>query len=248
MAPMTLRKAFIADVDDTVCPSTRPMSAAMAREVERIVRAGRIFAFISGSTMDQISAQITPHLSVPHQLLAVSGSHYATLAYPQGEAHRSEVYRREFAPAERERVLAAFGGLIARYDIRSQTTRADQLQDRGSQVTLSALGRGAPDAAKRAFDPTGSRREAWIRELAGELGAAYSIRRGGTTSIDVTPAGLDKEWGIRRFLEHNALKAEDALFFGDKLEDGGNDSPALRVVDCVAVRDPAHTLQLLKSY
>jgi phosphomannomutase len=243
-----MKKAFIADIDDTVCPSTRPMSPAMAAEIERIVRGGRIFAFISGSTYAQISAQITPFLAVPHHLLGVSGGHYVEVGVREGRPVPTEILRREFAPAEKEEVLAAFEGLILRHGIRSQTTREDQLQDRGAQITLSAIGRNAEEAAKRAFDPDGSLREAWIVELVKELGAGYNIRRGGTSSIDITPAGVDKEWGIRRFLEHTALKPEEALFFGDNLQDGGNDSPARRVVDCVAVRDPEHTLQLLQTY
>ncbi|HTB22955.1 MAG TPA: HAD-IIB family hydrolase [bacterium] len=243
-----MKKAFIADVDDTVCPSTRPMEPAMAAEIGRIVREGRIFAFISGSTLAQISAQITPILRVPHHLLGVSGGHYAEVGFEDGKPRSREILRREFSPGEKAAVLGAFERLILRHDIRSQTTREDQLQDRGAQITLSAIGRNADDAAKRAFDPDGGRREAWIVELVRELGQGYNIRRGGTSSIDITPAGVDKEWGIRRFLEHSGLKPEEALFFGDNLQEGGNDSPARRVVDCVAVRDPGHTLELLKTY
>jgi phosphomannomutase len=242
-----MKKAFIADIDDTVCPSTRPMSPEMAAEIDRIVRGGQIFAFISGSTMGQISAQVTPLLHVAHQILAVSGSHYVTVDYPDGAAVFKEVYRHEFAPEEKARVLTAFERLMERHDIRSRTTREDQLQDRGSQITLSAIGRNAAETAKRSFDPDGSRREVWIKELVQELGTGYNIRRGGTSSIDITPAGIDKEWGIRRFLEHNGLNPEEALFFGDNLQDGGNDNPALRVVQCVPVYDPGDTLRIFRD-
>src|SRR5665213_1683655 len=177
-----MKKAFIADVDDTVCASTRPMAPAMAAEIERIVREGRIFAFISGSTMAQISAQISPLLRAPHDLLAVSGSHYVIVDHHEGDARMREVFRKEFAPNEKARVLAAFERLMIRHDLRSQTTREDQLQDRGSQITLSAIGRKAEEAAKRAFDPDGSRRDAWIPELAQDIGPGFNIRRGGTSS------------------------------------------------------------------
>ncbi|MGH7441732.1 MAG: hypothetical protein ACREKE_03550, partial [bacterium] len=72
-------KAILTDIDDTVCPSTRPLSSDMARAIEAVVRSGRLFGFISGSGMGHISAQITPALDVPHQLLAVSGSHYVSV-------------------------------------------------------------------------------------------------------------------------------------------------------------------------
>ncbi len=243
-----MKKALIADIDDTVCASTRPLDDAMAAEIARIIRGGTIFGFISGSTMAQISAQITPKLREPHQLLGVSGGHYVEVSFPGGVEQRFEVHRREFGPEDRARVLGAFEGLIARHGIAPLTHRQDQLQDRGAQITLSALGRNAPEAAKRAFDPDGSLREGWIGELVAELGPTFTIRRGGTSSIDITGAGVDKEWGIRRFLERNRLSPDEALFFGDNLQDGGNDAPARRVVECVAVRDPHDTLQRLKAY
>jgi phosphomannomutase len=239
-----MKNVIIADVDDTICPSTRPVAGEMAAEIGRLAGRGWVVAFISGSTMEQIGAQLTPHLSVQHHLLAASGSHYKVVA-PDGDSR--EIYRLAFDEPEKKRILGAFEGLIRRHGLRSETTAQDQLQDRGSQITLSAIGRGASDAAKRAFDPDGSRRDAWVLELTRELGSGLNIRRGGTTSIDITPAGIDKEWGIRRFLKENGLDAGQAVFYGDNLQPGGNDFPATRVVDCVEVAHPGHTLELFRS-
>jgi HAD superfamily hydrolase (TIGR01484 family) len=241
-------KALIADIDDTICPSTRPVAPAMAQEIGRIVREGRYFAFISGSTLGQISAQLTPFLDVDHHLLGTSGSHYAAVTVLGSAKTSREIWRQEFDPETKRRILAAFDALIVRHHIESQTTREDQLQDRGSQVTLSAIGRGASDVAKRAYDPDGGRRRAWVLELERDLGPDLNIKVGGTTSIDITPKGIDKEWGIRRFLEYHKLSPEEAIFFGDNLQPGGNDFPATRVVQTVAVRNPEHTLELLKGY
>ncbi|HET9868902.1 MAG TPA: HAD-IIB family hydrolase [bacterium] len=239
---------LIADVDDTVCPSTRPISPALAREIDRLVSGGCAFAFISGSTIPQISAQITPFLTVPHHLLGASGTHYVRVDRAEGKASPVEVYRLEFSPEERAEILRAFEALIEKYAIRSLTDKADQLQDRSSQITLSAVGRHAPEAAKRALDPDGVKRREWVGFLRGLLGDKYSLRVGGTTSIDVTPAGVDKAWGIRRFLKENGLRASECLFFGDKLGPGGNDAPALEVVDCLEVRGPDHTLEILSRF
>jgi phosphomannomutase len=243
-----IKKALIADVDDTICPSTKPVHPEMALEIGRLVRAGHVFAFISGSTLDQISAQLSPFLDVEHHLLGVSGSHYAVVRIVDGHPVRTEVWRKEFDPATKQRILAAFRGLIARHSIQSQTTPEDQLQDRGSQVTLSAIGRGANDAAKRAYDPDGALRRAWVVELEKELGPELNIRLGGTTSVDITPAGVDKEWGIRHFLEHMRLQPADAVYFGDNLQEGGNDFPATHVVDVIAVKNPDDTLLKLAKF
>jgi HAD superfamily hydrolase (TIGR01484 family) len=220
----------------------------MAKQIDRIIAAGRIFAFISGSTMDQLQAQLAPFLTQPFHILAASGTHYATITYAQGKPVLAEKYKEGFSPEQRAEILAAFEELLAKTGVKSMTTKADQLQDRGSQITLSAIGRNAPEQAKRAFDPDGSRRREWLALLGQRLGARYSMRIGGTSSIDITPLGVDKAWGIRRFLQIHNIQPSEALFFGDKLGPQGNDYPARQVLDCVAVRDEKHTLELLRSF
>ena len=44
------KKIMFFDVDDTVCPSTQPLDAAMAQELNRFIGRGKALAFISGST------------------------------------------------------------------------------------------------------------------------------------------------------------------------------------------------------
>ena len=241
-------RALIADIDDTICPSTKPVHPEMAREIDRIIASGRLFAFISGSTLDQLYAQLAPYLTQPFHILAASGTHYATVTYKGGKPVREEKYQHGFDAAERAEILAAFEALLAQTQVKSLTTMEDQLQDRGSQITLSALGRNAPEQAKRGFDPDGSRRREWVAILRQRLGGRFSMRIGGTSSIDITPLGVDKAWGIRRFLELHGILPSEALFFGDKLDPLGNDYPALQVVDCMAVRDEKHTLELLKLF
>jgi HAD superfamily hydrolase (TIGR01484 family) len=241
-------KAIIADIDDTICPSTQPIKPEMAREIERIIRGGRIFAFISGSTLEQISAQITPFIKAPHHLLGASGTHYVKIGYKDGQPQPEEIHRQAFSDQEKVEILAAFEALMEKFDIRTLTTREDQLQDRGSQITLSAIGRHAPQDKKRALDPEGTRRKIWVEFLKPLLGEKYSIRIGGTSSVDITPLGIDKAWGINKFLEHNKLMATEVLFLGDKLGPEGNDYPALKVVDCLQVKNPGHALEILRCF
>jgi hypothetical protein len=241
-------KALIADIDDTICPSTRPVAPEMARELDRIIQSGRIIAFISGSTMDQLYGQLASYLTRDFHILAASGTHYAVVRYVDGKPVRDEKYREGFSDADRAEIVAAFEALLQHTGVKSLTTKEDQLQDRGSQITLSAVGRHAPEDAKRGFDPDGSRRREWVEFLRGRLGDKYSMRIGGTSSIDITPKGIDKAWGIRRFLELNNLKADEVLFFGDKLDPEGNDYPARSVVDCMHIEDEKHTLEILKCF
>lgn len=114
---------LIADVDDTICPSTKPISSDMAREIERIIRGGCSFAFISGSNLQQISEQITPSLTVPHHFLPASGTHYVKVEYLGNKAIFKEQYRMAFSLSEKKEILDAFEALISKYGIRPLTTR-----------------------------------------------------------------------------------------------------------------------------
>ena len=73
------------------------------------------------------------------------------------------------------------------------------------------------------------------------------VRIGGTTSTDITLPGIDKAYGIGRLLELNGWSKEETLFFGDKIEEGGNDFPVKQMgVDSIGVRgweDTAYALE-----
>jgi phosphomannomutase len=156
---------------------------------------------------------------------------------------REELYNHALEASERKRIVGLLSELAARYKIKSLTTESDQIQDRGSQLTFSAIGRHAPEDKKRSFDPDKSLRKIWVNELNKELGDKYHVGIGGTTSVDITRTGQDKGWGIREFLKFHGFQASDAVFYGDNLKEGGNDYPARAVVDCVEVSGVSDTLQ-----
>lgn len=243
--PRRLPAAVFCDVDDTVAPSTRPLEAPMVEVMTALADRGTVLGFVSGGSVQQLTRQVTERLARPHLLLGTSGSHAVRVdAAGAGE----EIFMRGFSESERAEILAALDALVARYDIRSETTAADQLQDRGCQFTLSALGRGAAEAHKRAFDPSGERRREWVRFLSERLGdGRFEMRVGGTTSVDITTKGVDKAWGLTALLERTGLKAADCLYFGDRFEETGNDYPVLAVMDCLWVRNPEETLGYLRG-
>ena len=75
----------------------------------------------------------------------------------------------------------------------------------------------------------------------------FEVRLGGTTSVDVTKIGVDKAYGMKKLMEATGVSKDEILFFGDKLEEGGNDYPVKQLgIDCIAVerwRDTAYALE-----
>ncbi len=239
----TKKKIIIADVDETICESCQQISQEMAEQINRMVASGYTFAFISGTKAEDLQNMISSRVNEKHHLLATTGTKYVLME----PGSHSTIYNCSLNQTEKEEILIALDKLIQQYQIVSLTTKEDQVQDRDSQITLSAIGRHASSELKAKYDIDGSKRQVWIEFLKGLLGEKYDYKIGGTTSLDITQKGLDKEWGIRKFLKHHALSSEEVLFMGDKIYPGGNDYPAIKVVDCLAVKSPRDTLDKLKT-
>jgi hydroxymethylpyrimidine pyrophosphatase-like HAD family hydrolase len=120
-------------------------------------------------------------------------------------------------------------------------TWGEQIEDRGSQITFSALGQQAPLQEKEQWDPDFSRRNR-IKDVLDTLIPEFSVRLGGTTSIDVTKLGIDKAYGIRKLPDILGIAISEMMFVGDALFPGGNDYPAKESgVVSIQVRDPRKT-------
>ncbi|MEK6969033.1 MAG: HAD-IIB family hydrolase [Nanoarchaeota archaeon] len=236
------KKVIIADVDDTICESCQQISTEMAEQISKMIQQGFEFAFISGTKQEDLMKMISSRLKEKHHILATTGTNYAVMEkdFPRN------IYNFLFTDEEKKEIINAIENLTREFNIISLTTKEDQIQDRDSQITLSAIGRHAPAELKATFDCDGKKRKIWIAYLEKLLGSTkYDFKIGGTTSIDVTRKGLDKEWGIKKFVEQNNFLLNEVIFFGDKICPGGNDFPATKIVDCIAVRNPNDTLNKL---
>ena len=101
----------------------------------------------------------------------------------------------------------------------------ERIEDRGSQITFSALGQQAPIHAKEAWDPDFAKRTRIQADLRQRL-PGLSINMGGATSIDITREGIDKAYGLKRLSEQTGVALDEMIFFGDAIFPGGNDYPA----------------------
>ena len=238
------KKVIIADVDETICESCQQISSPMAGKITELIQKGYLLAFVSGTPVEELLRMVSSQLTAPHFLLGNKGSQCVKVNLQQKEI----IYNHPLTLEEKKEISVAFEKLIETHGITPLTNQEDQLQDRGTQITLSALGRNAPIHLKAQFDPSGKKRLEWIEFLKQHLDASkYDLAIGGTTSIDVTRKGLDKEWAIREFLRCNKISPDEVLFIGDKLYPGGNDYPAAKIVDCIAVKNPEDTLQKLRQ-
>jgi HAD superfamily hydrolase (TIGR01484 family) len=242
-------RVFAFDLDDTLAESKQRLTPTMARALHDLLGVSDVLV-ISGARWEQFQSQVLgalpddPRLERLH-LMPTCGTRY--LRWHDGMW--VEQYAHDLHPAVKESVLRAIEEEARRlghwYD--EQQTWGERIEDRGSQVTYSALGQSAPIPAKRAWDPTGTKRQA-LRTALSERLPDLEVRMGGSTSIDITERGVDKAYGVGRLIDMLAIRPEQVHFVGDRLEPGGNDFPVVALgVSTRAVADWEETLEHIRQ-
>jgi phosphomannomutase len=234
-------KIIVFDLDDTLAPSKSrlpdPMVGLLTELLERID-----VCIISGGRFEQFQTQVleplasSPALDRLH-IMPTCGTQYYRWS-PTDHEHGGWVqqYAEDLTEDEKGRALAVVEAGAKELGLWSTKTWGPILEDRGSQITFSALGQGAPVDAKSAWDPDGSKKRSLQQYAAARL-PDLEVRSGGSTSVDITRHGIDKAYGITKLMAALHLELGDLLFIGDRLDEAGNDYPVKAMgVECVAVK------------
>ena len=132
---------------------------------------------------------------------------------------------------EKETIIGALNNSVAAVGLKVEKVWGEVIEDRGSQITFSALGQQAPLDEKKKWDPDFAKRKK-IKAILDKLIPEFSVRLGGATSIDVTKPGIDKAYGIRKLRDILCIAIRDMIYIGDAVFPGGNDYPAKEAGAC----------------
>jgi HAD superfamily hydrolase (TIGR01484 family) len=164
----------------------------------------------------------------------------------------AQVYAENFTAAEKQKIIAALEEGVDTLGYREKETWGDTIEDRGSQITFSALGQDIVAELgnegvklKERWDPDAVKKNK-LRNYVAERIPEFEVRVGGGTSIDITKPGIDKAYGMKKLMAMLEIGKEDILFLGDRLQEGGNDYPVKAMgVDSLEVSDWHNTAQIL---
>jgi hypothetical protein len=150
-------------------------------------------------------------------------------------------------PNEKEKIISSIKKAVEVTGFKVEKVWGDVIEDRGSQITFSALGQRAPLKEKKKWDPDYAKRKK-IKAILDTLIPEFSVRMGGATSVDVTKPGIDKAYGIRKLREVLGISLKEMIFIGDALFAGGNDYPAEQAgVVSIPVRGPNETKRVVEA-
>lgn len=245
-----MNKQVIAfDLDDTLAVTKSPISDKMSELLTKLLEKYDV-CIISGGSFEQFRIQVVGRLEAPARslsrlhLMPTCGTKY--YRYNELSEKWDLQYENSLSKEEKDQITGALEEGAKKLGLWEAKPYGDIIEDRGSQITFSALGQQAPAEAKYAWDPTGEKKIALRDYVAAKL-PNLEARAGGTTSVDVTMIGIDKAYGMTKLCEEMNISKESILFLGDKLQEGGNDYPVKAMgIDSIEVErweDTALVLQ-----
>lgn len=235
-----MKKLIAFDVDDTLVKSKNPITPEMRDLLVELLKKYEV-AIISGSRFEMFEVNIVnPLKDVDHKLLEhlhimpTCGTRYYT--YDAKTSAWNIIFAEDLTEEQKAHIIEVSEKIARASGLWPENPFGEVIEDRLSQIAISMLGQRAP--AEKKYEWRDAHGEDAIR-LKTEIAIAlpeYEVRNGGTTTIDITPIGVDKAYGMKKLLEQLQMDIPDVLFIGDRLEEGGNDYPVKAMgVDVVEV-------------
>ncbi len=255
MRPMNLdvlksKQVIVFDLDGTLADSKLPITPNMAKLLRQLLRQ-RVVGVISGADFDSFKEQLIDRLGASEaelanlHILPTNGTRY--LRYDLDTNTWKEIYSDEIPSQQRKKIAQILEQTARKLGLWETKVWGEIIEDRQSQVTFSGLGQSAPIEAKKAWDPDGSKRKR-LRDEVARLLPNYAVHTAGTTSVDVTQAGLDKANEITKIKEVLGVEQREIIYVGDALAPGGNDKVVKDAgFDVIAVKGPGDTEKIIKE-
>ncbi len=235
-----MKKLIAFDLDGTLAPSKSPLPDEMAEQLSILLTHKQV-CVISGGKFEQFELQLINNLQASNKeleklhIMPTCGTRYHK--YNPTNKDWKIQYSEDIPTKDKGRIIQAIESSAKHLNYWEANTWGDIIEDRGSQITFSALGQSAPVDAKKKWDPTGDKKTK-LRDAIAEIIPDFEVRAGGETSIDITKPGVDKAYGMRKLMAELDIDKDQILFIGDRLQPGGNDYPVKEMgIDIIEVSD-----------
>ncbi|HUD03972.1 MAG TPA: HAD-IIB family hydrolase [Candidatus Paceibacterota bacterium] len=239
------KQILIFDLDNTLSESRTPIDAEIAKGITDLLSKHSV-AIISGESFEEFKPQVLSRLSISEEkmpklfILPTSGAELWT--------NKNGGWEKVYSYPMTEKLRKKITDAIIRAVGISKNEAPKYIEDRESQVTYSALGIYALLEEKRKWDPDQKKRRELLQKLAPKF-PECSLRIGGTTSVDFTLKGIDKAFGVQKFIEYLNANIADAVFVGDALYEGGNDSTVKKTgIDTITTSGPLETKKIIQKF
>jgi phosphomannomutase len=235
-----VKKLIVFDLDGTLAESKSSLDAEMSVLLYDLLGSVKV-AVISGGGWPQFEKQLLSNLPHDERLVNLSLLPTCGTKFFQYAGDWKQLYSEDLTADEKENIVRSLKKAAEMAGFKAEKVWGEVIEDRGSQITFSALGQQAPLLEKDKWDPDFTKRKK-IKAILDTLIPEFSVRMGGATSIDVTKPGIDKAYGIGKLRDLLSISLEEMIFIGDALFVGGNDYAVEEAhVISIPVRGPQET-------
>lgn len=240
------KKLISFDSDGTIQLTKSKIDSEMAQLLNQLAKKYKVNV-ISGTGMDYLMPNVIDQLEKNENITLSPTCGTRLVALKNGEY--TLLYEELLTDGEIKDILAAFEYALDKAGHHPEQVWGEMVENRGSQVTFSALGQRAPTDAKLAYDPNLKKRtqiSTYLKEKISDK--LFDVKIAGGTSVDVTRKGINKGYGMHKLAEYYSYSLDDILFIGDRLDELGNDYPAAEAgVDCIWVDGHEDTKKVLRQ-
>ena len=241
-----MKKLIAFDLDGTLAESKAAIDTEMAGRLQALLTVAKV-AIISGGDWPQFEKQVLAHLPKKSKLKNLSILPTCGTKFYQYGKKWKELYAENFTDDEKKKIISCLEDAVDQSGFKAKKTWGETIEDRGSQVTYSALGQEAPLNEKTKWDPDFKKRDQ-IKKLLDKTIPEFAVNLGGATSVDITKHGIDKKYGMNKLKEVLGIKIKEMIFIGDALFPGGNDYPAKESgAYSIRVSDPNETKRVIEG-
>lgn len=243
-----MHSLIIFDLDDTLAESKAQLKPNMAEALTKLLSMKKV-AIITGGKYEQIAKQVVSQLPEGANLsnlylFPTCGASF----YQFTDGKWENVYEQKLSQEEVQKIFTALreaqleAGVVTEWPL-----YGEQIEDRGTQVSWSALGQQCPGDIKVTWDPDQKKRLSMLPFLQAKI-PEFEARVGGATTIDVTRKWVDKKYGIYQMEKYLGVPLSEMLFIGDAIFPGGNDYAAVEAgIDYKKTTGPEMTHTLIEE-
>lgn len=223
---------YLFDVDGTLTPSREPMDEEFANWFEHFATHNSV-CLVTGSDREKTLEQI------PKSIYNLCMKVYQNCG--------NEVWVQDRLIKENYFLLDSTVLNVLHYWLKASQFKhrtGNHIDVRSGLVNFSVLGRNATKEQRKDYvrwDEATSERHTIAWTLNDAFGHKYNFEIAGETGIDITEKGMGKDQIIKDF------KGRRVIFFGDKMDPGGNDHSLSKLVDvAMHVKDWRDTWERLR--
>src|ERR1700761_225735 len=241
-----MKRLIVFDLDGTLAESKAAIDKEMAERLAALLTVAKV-AVMSGGDWPQFEKQVLGHLPKGAKLKNLSILPTCGTKFYEYKRGWNLLYAENFTDDQKQKIIESLNHAVDASGFKVKKTWGETIEDRGSQITYSALGQKAPLDEKKKYDPDFKKRDK-IKQHLEKLIPEFAINLGGATSVDVTKKGIDKKYGMHKLHKVLDIKISEMIFIGDAIFPGGNDYPAKQSgAFSVCVKDPEETKKVIEG-